>query len=182
MHDVARLVADEASAEPASGRDVAIGHDKLSLHYRHLLQSRNLWVPPENGNQCRLAGSVLPRTGENALFRKINGVAGLLILAACSHHPRTDRELQGEAQQAVDRKLGIQATFSLMESIAAQNIACGHASAPEAPGGGAVDRDFVYRDRRVILDDDPDFDQAAVACDVAAGGGSTADADNLMSR
>ena len=37
---------------------------------------------------------------------------------------------------------------------------------PENPGALV----FVYRDERVILDSDPDFDKAAVQCDAAAGG------------
>lgn len=87
------------------------------------------------------------------------------MLSACSGQPRTDEELTGRAQQAVDRKLGIQARFSIVEATVSQQLACGHASAE------TVSRDWVYRDGKVILDDDPDFDDAAVQCDAAIGGG-----------
>jgi hypothetical protein len=94
-------------------------------------------------------------------------IAGLLLLGACTREPRTDQELTARAQQAVDRKLGVQAQFSLMESAVAQHIACGHALPANATGGG---QDFVYRDGRVILDNDPDFDAAAIQCDDAVSG------------
>ena len=93
-------------------------------------------------------------------------LACLLALGACSRPPRTDEQLTGRAEQAVDRKLGIQAQFSLVEATVSQQIACGHASVQ------AVSRDWVYRDGKVILDDDPDFDDAAVQCDAAIGEGN----------
>ncbi len=100
-------------------------------------------------------------------------VAGLALLGACAQQPRTDRELTARAQEAVDRTLGAQAQFSLMEAVVAQQIACGHAVAAGKPG-----QDFVYRDGKVILDNDPDFDAAAIACDAAVGGGSAPTEDN----
>jgi hypothetical protein len=115
------------------------------------------------------------------LYREYLALIGLMVLAACSQAPRTDAELTAKAQQAVDRELDAQATFSLMESVAAQNIACGHASVSGAGGRSVREQDFVYRGGKLIMDDDPDFDTAAVQCDVAAGGGSIADADNAMS-
>jgi len=89
----------------------------------------------------------------------------VMLLAGCSGQPRTDEELTSQAQEAVDRKLGVQAQFSLMEATVAQQIACGHAAA-----AGQAGQDFVYRDGRVILDNDIDFDDAAVQCDAAIGG------------
>jgi len=94
-------------------------------------------------------------------------LACLLTLSACTGQARTDEELTGQAEQAVDRKLGIQAQFSLVEATVSQQIVCGHAAA------GTVSRDWVYRDGTVFLDDDPDFDDAAVQCDAAIGGGNT---------
>ena len=105
-------------------------------------------------------------------------VCVLLALTACAKRPTTDGDLQSETQRAVDRKLGAQATFSLMESIAKQNIACGHESAPTGAGGSMVEQDFVYQNGRLIMDDDPAFDQAAIECDVAASGGSAASVAN----
>jgi hypothetical protein len=95
------------------------------------------------------------------------------MLASCASHPKTDAELQGEAENAVDQKLDTQGTFSLMEAVAAQQIACGHVLAADAPNRGKVDQDFVYLHGRLIMDDDPDFDQAAMECDVAASGGNS---------
>lgn len=103
--------------------------------------------------------------------------AGLLVVA-CLHEPTTDTELAGEAQQAVDKKLDAQGTFSLMEAVLSQHIACGHVTATNVPGRGNVDQDFVYQNSRLIMDDDPDFDSAAIACDLAAGGGNSADAND----
>ena len=103
-----------------------------------------------------------------------------IAVAACSAHPRTDDALAGEAQRAVDNKLEAQGQFSLMESVASQNIACGHVTASGVSGRGKVDQDFVYQNDRLIMDDDPDFDSAAIACDLAAGGGNSADADNVV--
>ena len=97
----------------------------------------------------------------------------LLLLTSCASHPKTDADLQGEAENAVDQKLDTQGTFTLMEAVAAQQIACGHVSAPDVPGRGKVDQDFVYLRGRLIMDDDPDFDQAAMECDVAASGGNS---------
>ena len=57
-------------------------------------------------------------------------LACLLELGACSRPPRTDEQLTGRAEQAVDRKLGIQAQFSLVEATVSQQIACGHATVP----------------------------------------------------
>lgn len=68
------------------------------------------------------------------------------------------------AHLAVDRKLERQATFSMEESAIAQKIMCGHADY----AGNPVGRDFVYRNNALILDSDPDFDQAASQCDAAA--------------
>ena len=85
----------------------------------------------------------------------------------------TDQELQGAAQHAVDDKLETQAAFTLMESTAAQQIACGHAFTADAPNRGRVDQDFVYLHGRLIMDDDPSYDQAAMECDVAASGGNS---------
>jgi len=102
----------------------------------------------------------------------------LIAVTACSSRPTTDAALATEAQHAVDSKLGAPGEFSLMESVVAQNIACGHVTAAGVSGRGNVDQDFIYRDRRLIMDDDPDFDSAALACDMAAGGGNSADADN----
>jgi len=96
-------------------------------------------------------------------------------LVGCSRHPQTDQDLQGEAENAVDRKLDAQGTFSLMEAFASQQIACGHVFAADAPNLGKVDRDFVYLHKRLIMDDDADFDQAATECDIAASGGNSAD-------
>jgi hypothetical protein len=114
----------------------------------------------------------------NSLNKIIISVLVCAVLAGCANHPKTDAELQGEAENAVDQKLNTQATFSLMEAVASQDIACGHVSATEAPGRGHVDQDFVYLQGRLIMDDDPDFDQAAMKCDVAAGGGNSSDVDN----
>jgi hypothetical protein len=96
-----------------------------------------------------------------------------LLIVGCTQSPLTDAQLQGEAQQAVDRALGTQASFSLMEAVATHHIACGHASA-RSPVGSPIERDFVYRGRELILDGSQDFDQAAVECDRAAGEGSAA--------
>lgn len=109
------------------------------------------------------------------MSRKFVVVIGLFMATACSRHPQTDSDLQGEAEHAVDSKLDTEATFSNMESIAAQKIACGHASAADALNRGKVDQDFVYLHGRLIMDDDPDFDRAAMECDVAASGGNAAD-------
>jgi hypothetical protein len=116
--------------------------------------------------------------GGNSLNKIIMSVLTCAVLAGCTNHPKTDAELQGEAENAVDQKLNTQATFSLLESVASQDIACGHVSAAEAPGRGQVDQDFVYLHDRLIMDDDPDFDQAAMKCDIAAGGGNSSDLDN----
>jgi hypothetical protein len=113
------------------------------------------------------------------LNRKFAIIVGALLLAACAGHPQTDQELQGEAQHAVDDKLETQASFTVMEAVAAQRIACGHASAPDAPGRGKVEQDFVYLHGRLIMDDDPDFDQAAMECDIAASGGNSAATENV---
>ena len=109
---------------------------------------------------------------------KILAASVLMAMAACSSRPATDAALASEAQHAVESKLGAQGEFSLMESVVTQNIACGHVTASSVSGRGNVDQDFVYRDRRLIMDDDPDFDSAALACDMAAGGGNSSDADN----
>jgi uncharacterized protein YgbK (DUF1537 family) len=90
----------------------------------------------------------------------------LVVAGACSSTPKTDAQLAGTAQEAVDRKLGAQATFSLMETGIAQQVSCGHATTSTG------ERDFVYQRGRLIMDDDPDFDQAAIDCDTAAGGGN----------
>ncbi len=98
------------------------------------------------------------------------------MLSACQGKPRTDEELTSRAQEAVDRNLGVQAQFSLMEATVAQQIACGHAAAP-----GKSEQDFVYRDGRVILDNDIDFDAAAAKCDEAvAGDNIQSDDDNAV--
>ena len=70
-----------------------------------------------------------------------------------------------KAQLAVTQKLGAETRFSQMQAAVAQQIACGQV----APAGKPA-QVFVYRDERVILDSDPDFDKAAVQCDAAAGG------------
>ena len=70
-----------------------------------------------------------------------------------------------KAQLAVAQKLGGEMQFSQMQAAVSQQIACGQAS----PAGKAP-QVFVYRDGRVILDSDPDFDTAAIQCDAAAGG------------
>jgi hypothetical protein len=106
----------------------------------------------------------------------------LMGLSACSPKTRTDAQLQSAAQHAVESKLQTQATFSLMEVVAAQDIACGHVMATAAPGIGNVDQDFVYRSGKLLMDTDPDFDAAAVACDVAAGAGNASDAENMISN
>jgi hypothetical protein len=107
------------------------------------------------------------------LGRHLAGLCALALLCACSRTPQTDADLQGEAENAVDQKIDTQGAFTLMESVVAQQIACGHVSAPEAPNLGKVDQDFVYLHGRLIMDDEPDFDQAAMECDVAASGGTT---------
>ena len=104
---------------------------------------------------------------------KIAAICGLLLVAACSGRAQSDQDLQSEAQNAVDTKLDAQASFTEMESSAEQQIACGHAFALDAPNRGKVDRDFVYLHGRLIMEDDPDFDQAAMECDVAASGGNS---------
>jgi hypothetical protein len=94
----------------------------------------------------------------------------------------TDQELQGEAQHAVDDKLETQAAFALMKSTAAHQIACGHAFAADAPNRSKVDQDFVYLHGRLIMDDDPDFDQAAMECDVASSGGNSMAVENTADQ
>ena len=91
-------------------------------------------------------------------------VVCLLLLGACARQPQTDQELVSRAQEAVDRKLGAQAQFSMMEASVEQHIACGHATA------NGTGQDFVYRDDRLILDTNVDFDHAAIQCDEAIGG------------
>jgi hypothetical protein len=121
-----------------------------------------------------LAAIELITLGGRLLLKKIcAAMCAAMLLAACARHPMTDQELQGKAQHAVDDKLETQAAFTLMESVAAQHIACGHAFAADAPNRGKVDQDFVYLHGRLIMDDDPDFDQAAMECDVAASGGNS---------
>ena len=105
-----------------------------------------------------------------------------LTLGACARHPMTDQELQGKAQHAVDDKLDTQAAFTLMEATAAQQIACGHAFASDALNRGKVDQDFVYLHGRLIMDDDPDFDQAAMECDVASSGGNSMAVENATDQ
>lgn len=95
-------------------------------------------------------------------------ICGLVALAACSGQPDTDGGLAAVARQAVNHRLGRQATFSQIESTAVEHIACGHAVIPGPGGRAAAEQDFVYRDGRLIMDDDPDFDTAASACDAAA--------------
>lgn len=109
---------------------------------------------------------------------KILTGSALFAITACSSRPTTDEALASEAQRAVDSKLGAQGVFTLMESVVAQHIACGHVAAANVPDRGNVDQDFVYQNGRLIMDDDPDFDSAALACDTAAGGGNSSDADN----
>ena len=70
-----------------------------------------------------------------------------------------------KAQLAVVRKFGAETRFSQMQAAVSQQIACGQVAPAGKPAQG-----FVYRDERVILDSDPDFDKAAVQCDAAAGG------------
>ena len=70
-----------------------------------------------------------------------------------------------KAQLAVTRKLGAETRFSQMQAAVAQQIACGQVKPAGKPA-----QVFVYRDKRVIMDSDPDFDKAAVQCDAAAGG------------
>jgi hypothetical protein len=106
------------------------------------------------------------------MTRRVAVIGVAFLLAACSNHQPTDQELQGEAEYAVDAKLDTQASFTLMESSAEHRIACGHAFAPDAPDRGKVDQDFVYLHGRLIMDDDPSYDQAAMECDVAASGGN----------
>jgi hypothetical protein len=103
---------------------------------------------------------------------------GLLLLTGCAGEPKTDAELSAQAHQAVDRQLGVQATFSEMEAIVGQQIACGHATAPASAAKPGVEQDFVYQSGRLIMDNDPDFDAAAVACDDAAGGGNVQSDEN----
>lgn len=95
-------------------------------------------------------------------------------LAACSSAPRTDDELAAQAQNAVNHKLDAQATFSMMESAIVLHIACGHAHAV-VPSGATVDRDFVYKGDRLIMDDEAGFDAAAAQCDAAIGGSDSDD-------
>jgi len=119
--------------------------------------------------------------GESRLTKSFLSVFACLYLAACAQHPQTDDGLRGEAENAVDRKLDTEGTFTLMESVAAQQIACGHVFAAEAPGRGRVDQDFVYLHGRLIMDDDPDYDQAATECDVAASGGNSSAVNTIES-
>jgi hypothetical protein len=109
---------------------------------------------------------------------KIISVCALLLMVACSPHRQSDQDLQGEAQSAVDSRLDTQATFSEMASSANQQISCGHVSAADAPNRGKVDRDFVYLHGRLVMDDEPDYDQAAMECDVATSGGNAAAIEN----
>ena len=111
--------------------------------------------------------------GRKLLKKMCAAMCVALLSGACARLPMTDQELQGDAQHAVDDKLETQAAFTLMESVVAQHIACGHAFAADAPNRGRVDQDFVYLHGRLIMDDDLDFDQAAMECDVAASGGNS---------
>jgi hypothetical protein len=104
-------------------------------------------------------------------------LVALMALGACSRTPRTDAELIGRAQQTVNRKLAAQARYSLMESSVAQQIACGHVSVAGSASHPPIEQDFVYSGQRVILDDDPDFDAAAIRCDAAVNGGVPVDAN-----
>ena len=94
-----------------------------------------------------------------------SALACALFLGACSRQPKTDEELVSNAQLAVAQKLGGKTQFSQMQATVSQQIACGQAFLL-----GQAPQVFVYRDGRVILDSDPDFDRAAVQCDAAAGG------------
>ena len=88
-----------------------------------------------------------------------------LLLCGCARQPQTDRELTSKAQLAVAQKLGGNIQFSRMQAAVSQQIACG-----QAVRAGKPPQVFVYRDEKVIVDSDPDFDTAAVQCDAAAGG------------
>jgi len=120
----------------------------------------------------------MKREGNMPVLKVVLPMIAAFAIAACTHQPRTDEELAGEAQHAVDDHFDVQGKFSLMEAVASRNIACGHVAATEVPGHGDVDQDFVYRDGRLIMDDDPDYDSAAIACDLATGGGNSTAADN----
>jgi hypothetical protein len=100
-------------------------------------------------------------------------VGCLLVAGGCTNQPRTDQELIASAQETVNRKLGVQGTYSLMEAVVAKRIACGHVASPGNSG-----QDFVYRNDKLILDNDPDFDSAAIECDAAVSGLGGAVADN----
>jgi hypothetical protein len=115
----------------------------------------------------------MPR--EESIRRDRGALALILAVAGCSGQPKSDQALAAEAQQAVDKKFDTRGQFSLMESVVSQDIACGHFAAADQQGRGQIDQDFVYQRRRLIMDDDPDFDQAAIECDVAAAGGNTQD-------
>jgi hypothetical protein len=91
----------------------------------------------------------------------------VLALAACSHAPRTDAELEARAHEAVDHKFGQQAAFSEEEVSIVHNIACGHAMAPQTGASTPNGRDFVYENDKLIMDSDPGFDDAATRCDAA---------------
>ena len=106
----------------------------------------------------------------------------VLQTAACSGAPRSDHDLTRQAERAVDDKLDVQGRFSLMEAVASQNIACGHVMASDTPGRSAVDQDFVYKDGRPIMDNDPDYEAAAIACDRATGDRNSAIVGNGIGR
>jgi hypothetical protein len=133
------------------------------------VSSRQRWIlsgfqPAAMKQRLRMQPGVLIARGREILRQNLIILACLTALGGCSRQPRTDEELAADAQRAVNRELGDQARYSLMESSIAQGIACG-----QATGSRIGARDFVYRDGKVILDDNPAFDAAAVQCDAAIG-------------
>ena len=112
------------------------------------------------------------------MLRNIAFAFALSLLAGCARHDQTDQDLRGEAEHAVNTRLDTEASFTFMKSVAAQKISCGHASAPDMPGRGKFAQDFVYLHGRLIMEDEPDFDQAWMECDVAASGGKSSDLGN----
>jgi hypothetical protein len=105
--------------------------------------------------------------------RRTIALLGCIGLVGCSMAPQTDEQLAGQAQEAANRKLGAQATYSEMEAAIVLHIACGHAHAA-GPSGTTIDKDFVYRDGKLLMEDDNGFDAAAAQCDAAVGGAADA--------
>ncbi len=91
-------------------------------------------------------------------------VAALVLLGACNGNP--EERLLRAAERAVTDDFDSNAIvkFEDVKGVARSHLACGHVTVHDSGGRLKSEKDFVFKEGKVIYDDNPTYPRSVIEC------------------